>query len=63
MHQIGPTQHGNANVPTIGSSVLCPIVCEKNRAFLHRYDQHQNKGEMNNEIKGFRRGGLWSRGL
>jgi hypothetical protein len=62
MHQIGPTQHGNLGVPTIGCSVAlsycAPIVCEKNRALLHRYNQHQNKGEMNNAIKGFRRGCL-----
>jgi hypothetical protein len=43
--------------------LLYSIVCEKNRALLRRYNQHQNKGEMNNAIKGFRRGGLWSRGL
>ena len=52
------------SVPTIGCSVLCPIVCEKNRALLHRYDQNKNKGEMNNEIEGFRgRRGVWTRKL
>ena len=64
MHQIGPTQHSNENAPTIGCSHRLPRVCAENRALLRRYDQHQIKGEMNNEIEGFRgRRGVWTRGL